>query len=66
MGGGLRERRLRAARERVGFSQENLAGKAGGSRSVVAFAKLGSDLPQPRNGGKLAGALSVDLEGLWG
>ena len=76
VGGGLREgrdekargfgRRLRAARERIGFSQDDLAGKAGVSRSVVAFAELGSSLPQPRNRRKLADALGVDLEELWG
>lgn len=72
VGGGLREwrdekarggERLRAAREREGFSQEGLAGKAGVSRSVVAFAESGSSLPQPRNRRKLADASSVDL---WG
>lgn len=59
-------RRLREIRERRGLSQEALAAKAGVSRSVVAFAEIGESLPYPGNRMKLADALAVDLEELWG
>lgn len=59
-------RRLLAVRERRGLSQEALAKKAGVARTVVAFAELGTSLPYPRNRKKLADALGVDMEELWG
>ena len=61
--GGLREGQNEKAPGRTEFLREDLAG---GSRSVVAFAGLGFGLPEPRSRRKLADALVVDLEELWG
>ena len=71
--GGLRDEKargfgrwLRVARKRVGFTQEESAGKARLSRSVVAFADPGARLSQPRNRRKLTDTLDANLEELWG
>jgi len=51
---------LRELRERVSLSQEELAERAGVSRTTIADLELGKRRPHPKTRRKLAEALGVE------
>jgi transcriptional regulator with XRE-family HTH domain len=57
--------RVRQLRESKGWTQENLAGRAGLDRSYVAGIEAGLRNPSTRALAKLARALGVTLSGLF-
>src|ERR1039457_3517712 len=58
--------RLRVARQARGYSQQQLAGMAGGSRQAVSAVESGHSDPSLRVALSLAGALGVTVEELFG
>jgi len=56
---------LRENRQKMGFSQANLAEKTGLSTQFIAMIELGRKFPSPENLEKLAQALEVDTPELF-